>query len=229
MIDTSIPSDIRALVLYGSHARGDSDDESDVDVCAFTAAQKTVTTDEIEALLPIFRGEHLSVTSYSETDLDAMLEYGSLFLWHLRVEGSVVYGNDYIKRQMARLHPFTKHHSEIAYHRKIFDELFALGEEKVPPNEFDLALLFTIARNTCMVLAHKAGRPVFGRLSCYHVAALEYHDLPINELVYLFLSRWKLVYERGIDMHSNLPTSWDMRRFRDMIDCLLEFADAHTR
>lgn len=229
MIGTSIPSDIKALVLYGSHARGDSDGESDVDVCAFTADQRTVTPDELEAFLPTFRSSHLAVTAYSETDLTAMLEYGSLFLWHLRLEGTVVYGHDYFESQMSRLRQFTEHHSEIAYHRQIFDDLLALGAEQPTPNEFDLALLFTIARNTCMVLSHKAGKPAFGRLSSFHAAAREYHDLPVDEDTYLFLSRWKLVYERGVDMRPELPSSRDMHRFRDMICRLLEFADARTR
>lgn len=229
MTEASICAHIKSLVLYGSHSRGDSDGESDVDVCAFTDDQRTVAPEELEFLLPTFRGSRLAVTAYGENDLQAMLEYGSLFLWHLRLEGTVVVGHDYFELRMTELQPFTKHHSEIAYHRQIFDDLSSLGTKSAPPNEFDLALLFTIARNTCMVLSHKAGRPAFGRLSCYHTAVREYHDLPIDEDAYLFLGRWKLVYERGADMSIRLPSSDDMLRFRDMINSLLEFADARTR
>ena len=224
-----ISGGVRALVLYGSHARGDSDSKSDVDICAFTTDREHLPPTVLEDLLPKFRGASFSLTIYSEVDLAAMLEYGSLFLWHLKLEGAVVYGREYFDSQLTRLMPFTKHHAEILYHRQIFDDSFGLGVELMPPNEFDLALLFTIARNSCMVLSHKAGRPTFGRLSCYHAAASEHHDLPLNEETYLFLNQWKLVYERGVDTDKNLPSSQEMKRLREIVGRLLEFADAHTQ
>ncbi len=39
---------IKAIVLYGSHARGDSDSESDLDVCVFTEDKRKVSAQEIE-------------------------------------------------------------------------------------------------------------------------------------------------------------------------------------
>lgn len=80
-----------------------------------------------------------------------------------------------------------------------------------------------------MILAHKAGIPVFGRLSCYHVAARTFHNLPLDETTYLQLSMWKSVYERGANAKKKLPSLSEMSRLMTQIRGLLEYADAHTR
>lgn len=226
---TNIPTaEIKAIVLYGSHARGDSDGESDVDVCVFTEDQKAITIEEIAFFLPVLQSLHLSLTAYCQADLTAMIEYGSLFLWHLKLEGRIAYGEEYLSSRFIELQPFVKHQSEIEYHHQIFDDLTTSAREWGRGNEFDLGLLFTIARNTCMVLAHKAGRPAFGRLSCYRAAMSAYDDLPLDERTYIELSQWKLVYERGAEVPGTLPSCEEMHRLLAIIRNLLEYANART-
>jgi predicted nucleotidyltransferase len=222
-------SQIKAVVLYGSHARGDANHDSDKDVCVFT--QKYTPVDEIQltSLLPVLGDTTLSLATYCQNDLTAMLEYGSLFLWHIKLEGRIVHGKDYLAPQLERLTPFQRHHAEIVYHAEIFDDLLNATTTPCTANEFDLSLLFTIVRNTCMILAHKAGVHVFGRLACYHVAAQMFHDLPLDETTYLKLSMWKSVYERGADAQRTLPSTKEMSRLMTQVQRLLEYADANTR
>jgi len=227
--DNPTISEIKAVVLFGSHARGDASCESDLDICVITKAQRMVTVDEISPYLPMPDTTHLSLSTYGEADVNAMLEYGSLFLWHLRLEGLIVYGEEYLLPQLASLRQFEKHHDEIVYHQQIFNDLVAVANGQGNCNEFDLALLFTIVRNTCMVLAHKAGTPTFGRKSCYCAAAREYSNLSLDESTYLMLSQWKMVYERGIDTVVKLPTFSEMQRLLKIVQDLLEHADAQTR
>jgi predicted nucleotidyltransferase len=218
---------IKAIVLYGSHARGDADRESDIDVCVFLEELLNPTEDQVRTLVPSLLRGAISLTSYRERDLTAMLEYGSLFLWHLKLEGRILYGKDYVASQFERLKPFQRHHAEIAYHRDILEYLLASNTSEIP-NEFDLSLLFTIARNSCMILAHKAGVAVFGRSDCYNTAARIYADLPLDLVTYSFLSKWKSVYERGLDQNVQLPSTLKISELIRKIQRLLEYASEKT-
>jgi hypothetical protein len=229
MTANACSSEITSIVIYGSHARGDLDSESDLDICVFTLEKATVEVGQLTSLVEMPQHGHLSITTYCESDLTAMLEYGSLFLWHLKLEGRILYGNEYLASNLAKLKPFERHHSEIAYYSVIFSDLTAALSSPYTVNEFDLALLFTIARNTCMVLAHKAGLPTFGRSACYFAATRAFHDIPLDEATYLKLSHWKVVYERGININATLPSRDEMGHLLALIQYLLEYADAHTR
>lgn len=220
--------EIKAIVLYGSYARGDSDSKSDLDICIFTQEQAVVSVIQLASILPVPESCHLSLTTYCQADLEAMLEYGSLFLWHLKLEGKIEYGKEYLASQLTRLKPFERHHSEIGYHSEILDDLIAFTSTSYTANEFDLSLLFTIVRNTCMILAHKAGSPTFGRQDCYHAALKMFPDLPLEEETYLMLSEWKAVYERAAAIKGPLPAAEEMQSLLTHVQTLLEYAYANT-
>src|SRR5680860_1183736 len=60
-------------LLYGSHARGEADARSDIDL---------LTIDDAGA------------ADYTWSDLNQLRDYGSLFLWHLRLEGVILNADD---------------------------------------------------------------------------------------------------------------------------------------
>ena len=74
----------RALLLYGSQARGDADSISDVDV--LVAGTTAPLADEIAALLPEGVEGPLHASHYTWNELKAMSRYGSLFLHHVAAE-----------------------------------------------------------------------------------------------------------------------------------------------
>lgn len=81
-------------------------------------------------------------------------------------------------------------------------------------NELDLSVLFTVARNTCIVLSDYAGKPAFGRISCFTSAKEIFQNLPMILDDYLWLSHWKITYERGPTSQQDLP---DSKRYKDII------------
>ena len=220
---------ISTVILFGSCARGDATHDSDVDVCAFLREGRAPEQHELRRLAPSLPDEPLSLVSYSEHDLAAMLSYGSLFLWHIKLEGQVLYGHEHAITLLNTLKPFTRHHEEILYHKSLLADLIAASAVVCLPNEFDLSLLFTIARNTCMILSHKEGIPVFSPRECYCRAASVFPDMPLPEVAYSQLSGWKAVYERGRAPRNPLPHSREMRDLLSMISELLEYADERTR
>jgi predicted nucleotidyltransferase len=78
----------RAVLLYGSHARGDADEISDVDV--LIVGERPLIANEIAPLLSEVYSGPLHITHYKWNEFGAMSEYGSLFLHHIAVEAKVI-------------------------------------------------------------------------------------------------------------------------------------------
>lgn len=200
---------ILSIILYGSHARKDHDELSDCDICIITRDKKNekLEIDDLEKMLGASVSSEINLVYYSDAVVNSMLSHGSLFLWHLKLEGKVLYGAKYLSDKFHRLTRFKTHHEEVKYHAELFHDLKRSWELLSIVNELDLSLLFTIVRNTCMVLSHKAGKPSFGRVSSFYSAKKFFSNLPISIGEYKYLSRWKLLYEREIETVAPLPTT----------------------
>lgn len=225
--DTKI--DVKAVILYGSYGRGDAVSDSDVDVCVFTSNERTSTEEAIRDLVPNLPNEPLNLVVYSQKAVRAMLDYGSLFLWHIKLEGKVLLGREYVKSFMKELKPFVRHHDEIIYHRDLLLDIEDAVNSSWTPNELDLSLLFTISRNTCMILSHKRGEPVFGRYECYKTARRLCPDLPLTSQTFFYLSKWKTIYERTPDPSAKLPDKNDMQRLISETQHLLDYGHEYTK
>ena len=97
--------DILSIILYGSQARQDNDGLSDIDICLFTknGRLKDINYEEIESVISNFQSNKTNLTVYPRAVVDLMLESGSLFLWHLKLEGKVVYGEKYFSSIINKL------------------------------------------------------------------------------------------------------------------------------
>ena len=101
-------SNIQCLLEFGSYARGDDDYYSDYDICAFVSGSvydnnsiKDKIFESIKELLLEKRDFNLII--YDENSLDLMLEKGSLFLWHLKYESNILFGEEYFKEKITKL------------------------------------------------------------------------------------------------------------------------------
>ena len=223
-------SNILAVILFGSFARGDNDSESDYDLCVLTQERQSHELN-VEQLNKIITDDRLSGNNpifYPASAVESMLKHGSLFLWHLKQEGKALYGKEYFSNKIKELNLFVHHNDDISYHNELCCDLISSWKYLNMPNELDLSILFTIARNACMILAHKFGKPSFGRLSSFVTAKSVFPDLPINFEEYQYLSNWKIIYERGMTQEQNLPTATEFKKIIENIDKLLQFADAKT-
>lgn len=200
-------TNIQSIILYGSHARKDNDIFSDFDLCVLTKEREIheIQQEEIIKLIGSLEASNPTLVSYSDAVVDSMIEYGSLFLWHLKQEGIILYGEDYFTNKIIKLKPFKTHYDEVMYHLEMFHDLQSSWDFLSIPNEFDLSILFTLSRNTCMVLSHKAGKLSFGRLNSFFTAKELFPDLPMSIDEYIYLSSWKIIYERDCGTKHPLP------------------------
>lgn len=217
---------ILSVIIYGSTARNDNDTNSDIDLCVLTKSRgqhDLRQLDDIEITYNIHEKE-LIPTFYSESVVNSMLEHGSLFLWHLKLEGKVLYGEEYFTKKISTLTPFKSHKDEIIYHSSLFSDLLNSWNCIFIPNEFDLSILFTILRNTCMILSHQVGKPSFGRINSFITAKEAFPDMPMSLEQYIYLSRWKIIYERNTNNKLDLPNRMEYERLLTITEGLLSYA-----
>ena len=219
-------TNIQSIILYGSHARKDNDNSSDFDLCVLTKEREIyeLKQDEIKEAIGSLDASNLTLVSYPDAVVDSMIEHGSLFLWHLKLEGKVLYGEEYFTNKVNKLKPFKTHYDEIIYHSEIFQDLKNSWDFLSIPNEFDLSILFTLSRNTCMVLSHKAGKLSFGRLSSFSTVKDLFPDLPMSIDEYIYLSSWKIIYERDCGTKHPLPKPDKYKKLLSDVEEVLNYA-----
>ncbi len=218
----ALPSEVRALILFGSHARGDADEHSDVDVCAFVSDVGFERLVELRHDCAMAMGaQEESASVYPASMLWTMAEVGSLFLWHLKLEGRVVCDpSGFAAEILDELAPFTEFAEELDLYE---DLLRGVQEQQLRHTslvEFDLHVLFLVARNTSILLAYARGEPTFGRTSAFQLVVQSIGPLPVEAQTYAELCDWHLTYVRGV-RRSPLPTSEQCAAYINAVDAYL--------
>lgn len=209
-------SKILSVIIFGSTARGERDVYSDIDVCVIIDGELDgVVSINIKQDVSLMYGvDQEEIVVYSPNQIDQMLVYRSLFLWHLKLEGNVLFDNGYFKKIANKLLKYDKHLIELNYHAELLGDIISYLNKFNIVSELDLSQLFTICRNSCMILAHYNNEFAFGRNSAFEVASRIYNDLPISRELYQYLMNWKLIYERGIILDLETPS---IRELMDII------------
>lgn len=149
--------------LYGSHARGDADELSDVDVVVVSDSVDDKI--QIEELDPILRTA--SVTRYTWSELAGMVESGSLFLRHLQMEGRPLVESPRVKGRLsaalARLGPYRFASRDVEGFTQVLSDVKGslFYEDSLV---FELATLGTVVRHASILGCAMAGQHCFSRL-----------------------------------------------------------------
>ncbi len=178
---------VYSVWLYGSHARGDSDRLSDIDVFVAGAPHRGV----VESLA--FNGQTPSVSQYTWEEVEAMAAYGSLFLRHLRLEGRPLLegagGTFRLVQLLERLPKYELFRRDIrAFHLTVGDvrEAFRMGSTP----EFEMAVLGTVLRHGSVLGCYLLGRPCFARTGAMEQAGravgFTSEDVKAFNTLYLF-------------------------------------------
>lgn len=220
--------DILAVIIFGSRATNLSDEYSDTDVCVVIKDQTVINNDEIKHILSnkwdINTDDYIL---YSESQMHEMASYGSLFIWHLKLEGLMVYDSGFFANVVKGLSGYRHHIYEIDYHGKILQDIKKSYKKFNLVNELDLSIIFTVFRNTCMILCHFRGVFVFGRRNVFSKALELYPDIPITNEKYTDLFKWKFIYERSAFEEEPLPSSSDFYEFLSEAEKIITYARQH--
>lgn len=196
-----LPVSVDALVLFGSQARATATAESDVDVLVLSEDDPPVIPDFVfgDRVLKGVQASH-----YTRSGLKRLLSPPSLFAWHLRAEGVILFDRSgWYTWQVSRLQPFLDHLADLSVLQQVLEEAkLSLSDQR--SLLFDAGVLATIARNAALIFTHFLGRPDFGPMSPLSIASPA-PVFPIESEFYLRLIAARRAGERGGEAPSLHP------------------------
>ena len=217
---------VTAVVLFGSAARQDADAHSDTDILVLCNCSDLYALGQIrnDVIVPAI-GRRDGVCCYRDIDFRSMARKGSLFLWHLKLQGRVLISKTGTYESILEtLRPYDNYEGDLKCYAELLADVTASLRRYGALNELDLSILFTIARNACILLCYHEGTPEFGRSNPYLTARRLFDNtFPLDDWVYPELCSWKLWYERGVRPQSGIRMQLPRDALVEQIRGLLEF------
>jgi len=208
-----------SIVLFGSKARKDEDDFSDVDIFLLVDDVPQVRITEIINLIKTkLPFNNIGISLYTISTYRQLLLEGSMFLWHLKLEGRILYTKSDLNLYNG-LEPFTNFKKNYL----IYENLFISAKSSLQKNglnEYDLSQLFFICRNICLLTCFKLSNPTFGRISVFDNLVGRIGSTPLSRDNYIYLSKWRLNYTRAVGFQLDFPTEVKLLEILNEIEAL---------
>jgi Nucleotidyltransferase domain len=189
--------------LFGSNARGDADEVSDVDILVAGMSDPAA----FQSLG--FPEDRLSIVRYEWRELQQMAAYGSLFLHHVALEGRQLQpnGHSMLANLLVRLPAYKRADQELnSFETVLTDVAGSLGGDHSPP--FELAVIATTMRHACILGCYGIGQPTFGRSAAFKLFLSHVdRDSLIDPAIRLYKFR---LYEDGRCEMPFRPTTSDV-------------------
>jgi hypothetical protein len=210
--------------LYGSFARGDADEWSDIDIliAGEEGEWHDLVSEDPEIASLMRTGHALSPMQFSWRELDAMCGYGSLFLRHVKLQGRPVLQleEDPIRQLLTELPRYRRAKDEMRAFAVVLGDVAESLQSDHSAN-FELAVVATALRHAFILGCYVTGRPDFGRASPFETlgASLRLTCETVNELQTLYGFR---LYQQG---RGDLPfeaTTRDVLSWIERADTLFQ-------
>ena len=192
---------IRTIILYGSFARNTDTSSSDVDILIVSSGNIEKNQLKLQKMLEeIFENKHIDLAIYTPNKFEILLENGSLFMHHVKLEGQVIYGKDkysskeYLFGKLTGFKGITE--DELLYKRMLEKTISSISTNSA--NYFDLNYLALLARNSMIILCYHNNQPTFGKLEVYEKCMVIFgKEFPLQLDVYEELLKYRIYYRRG--------------------------------
>lgn len=217
---------ISDIYLFGSYARNEQDDYSDIDIlividtCTEVVYQelKRKISDELE--MPM---EWISL--YQKDKIDEMQKKGSYFLWHIKLEGIKLFSKEgFIEDILKRLPEYSGTKEDLEDYSIICKDILNSMGDKYLDITYELSVLASIIRNTAIAIDFLYGKKVFGRMTSVETCnnLLKGHmEIPIQEYAKLYENR---LYENQKISYAPKMTLTDVRIWIKRAEKLLFYA-----
>lgn len=201
--------DLIGVYVFGSVARGERDERSDLDLLAVVEDGKgKVDEREVLAFVPTdCRELEPSISWYGRKRMRQMFANGELFAWHLHGEAKPIFELEPILNSFGQPSRYVGAIEDIASFRKV---LSGIPEQiRVAPDNasYELGLVYVCLRNICMsASAVLNAKPDFSRYSPFNLRGFRRAPLTIEE--YDIAMACRMAGQRGMapPSGSDLPS-----------------------
>lgn len=200
----TLPTDLMAITdsiyLYGSMARGDVADNSDCDILVAVDDCDAEMFEHLRSELQEWHPElNCEFAIYQISALKSMCAKGSLFLWHIKSEAIKIYsaGNQ-LEDILENLLPYNGTMDALSEYKDIMKDIEDDPLDDAQLMVYNLSLMATLIRNTCIVCCYVMGNMLFGRVSPVKYCLSHWQEaFPINIQEYEELYQYRVALNRG--------------------------------
>lgn len=160
-------TNIEDICLFGSFSRGENDNLSDIDILILIEDNDDQSTIDLKVSLSEQMNIPLDWLSiYRVSTFEHMAEKGSYFLWHLKLEGKILYSKkNRLAEILENLRRYKEIRNDLNEYAIICDDISEAIKNGQITIDYELSLLASIVRNTCIAIAYMNSKYLFGRVS----------------------------------------------------------------
>ena len=158
---------VREVYLFGSVARGDYDIYSDIDILIVVddcSEEEYIKWKDCFAELLNMPVSWISL--YRISKILKMYNIGSYFLWHIKKEGKMIFSRENeLASLLDTLPPYMKVHDDLQEYTEILKDIISELDNTYISIDYELAVMASLVRNTCIAIAYMNDNMDFGRNS----------------------------------------------------------------
>jgi len=195
------PASIDQLWVFGSHARGDQDNHSDVDILMVSSLDET---DYVRNYCYNKYVGKIDIAHYSYEGLLHLINAGTLFAWHLKNEAIPIYQRTTKLQDILDGMPrYSGHIGDLSLLEMLLHDVKLSLSKSSNSFIFDAGMLGTIVRNTSIIMSNYLGDDDYSPRAPFKLTSLERTlAMPLSDLEYRFLQRCRRSGERGDEVEA---------------------------
>lgn len=191
---------IREIYLFGSTAREEQDEYSDIDILIVIDDCSEEEYIKLKDKYAAFLNVPISwISVYRNNKIMKMYARGSYFLWHIKKEGKVLYSRGgELENLLLTLPRYADVESDLAEYDEILADIKCELENELISVGYELAVLASLVRNTCIAISYLNNRLDFGRNSAVMYCFSKYNfNVSLEE--YKELYQYRLYHTGKVD------------------------------
>ncbi|WP_137752903.1 nucleotidyltransferase domain-containing protein [Sphingopyxis sp. L1A2A] len=200
--------EVLGVYIFGSVARGDRDERSDLDLLAVVSDGRGKVDDrEVYAHVPRqLSGLEPSISWYGRRRLGEMFKNGELFGWHLYHEAVPLFEIQPVIQSLGEPSAYQDAAADVESFENILSRI-PVQLQASPENAFyELGLLYVCLRNICMAASSKlCDRPDFSRYSPFRLSGVSV--VPLSQSEYDLAMSCRMAGQRGLIPPAPFPPS----------------------